>query len=141
MFTGFAWNPVGVALADTPLLGASGLDRHLRPVGDGRPGRRRPVAAVQARRSGARGAVSLSIVLALGCSPPPGSGRTRHRKPIRIVQPNIGQQDKWRPGLRRGRRAPLDRLSVQGEAGTRLIFWPEAAVTEPLADNAPRRGR
>ena len=25
MFTGFAWNPIGAALVDTPLLGASAL--------------------------------------------------------------------------------------------------------------------
>ena len=29
MFTGFAWNPVGATLADTPLLGASGWSAHM----------------------------------------------------------------------------------------------------------------
>ena len=41
MFTGFAWNPVGVTFADTHLLNATAFDRHLRSVRPGRACRRR----------------------------------------------------------------------------------------------------
>ena len=57
---------------------------------------------------------------------------------IRIVQPNIGQQDKWREGFRgRGGPAacrPLATTVAAGQSPPAMIFWPEAAVTEPLAD-------
>jgi apolipoprotein N-acyltransferase len=55
-------------------------------------------------------------------------------RPIRIVQPNIGQQDKWRPGFENEAYRRLETLTVEGQAVQRLIFWPEAAVTEPLDD-------
>ena len=112
LFTGFAWNPLGVGLVATPVgrLGAAG--RHLRPVGDRGPDRRRCVLLLGAQAwpaGGRRG----------------GAGRARRRRglarrrraaprptgpALRIVQPNIGQQDKWREGFeeresRRGSRA------------------------------------
>ncbi|MGQ0560149.1 MAG: apolipoprotein N-acyltransferase, partial [Sphingosinicella sp.] len=55
--------------------------------------------------------------------------------PARIVQPNIGQHEKWRPhfALRNLRR--LGALSRDAQArGPRLLIWPEAAVTEPVLD-------
>ena len=56
-------------------------------------------------------------------------------RPIRIVQPNIAQQDKWRPGFEAEAYRRLESLTVKGPPVTpRLIFWPEAAVTEPLED-------
>ena len=44
MFTGFAWNPIGVMLVDTAVARGLGDDRHLRPFGAGRTGWRGPVA-------------------------------------------------------------------------------------------------
>ena len=56
-------------------------------------------------------------------------------RPIRIIQPNIGQQDKWRPGFEEEAYRRLYALTITGPPVTpRLIFWPEAAVTEPLED-------
>jgi apolipoprotein N-acyltransferase len=57
------------------------------------------------------------------------------RRDIRIVQPNIGQQDKWRPGFDEEAYRRLYALTIQGSPKPRLIFWPEAAVTEPLEDD------
>ena len=54
---------------------------------------------------------------------------------IRIVQPNIGQQDKWREGFGEVAAARLNTMSVERDALPRLTFWPEAAVTDPLADD------
>jgi apolipoprotein N-acyltransferase len=58
---------------------------------------------------------------------------------IRAIQPNIGQQDKWRPGYSEIAARRLAQLSMQPGGGQpRLLFWPEAAVTNPLQD---QRGR
>ena len=51
---------------------------------------------------------------------------------IRIVQPNIGQEDKWRPGLSDEAFERLTALSAGGPDGPRILFWPEVAVPEPF---------
>ena len=48
----------------------------------------------------------------------PGA-RARRASPLRIVQPNIGQQDKWREGFERENMARLARLSTAGAATSR----------------------
>ena len=57
---------------------------------------------------------------------------------VRIVQPNIGQADKWREGFDRIAAARLAGLSTRPFADNGFpadtLFWPEAAVTEPLVD-------
>ena len=109
MFTGFAWNPIGVTLADTPLLGASRLigtyGLSALAVADcaaacwiGRPPR--SGAAVRSASPPAM----LRPALAVAAAHPNAVARRRNwrrrpHRPIRIVQPNIGQQDKWRPGF------------------------------------------
>lgn len=52
--------------------------------------------------------------------------------PLRIVQPNIGQQDKWEEGFQERNFAILKRLSRTPDKRPRLLLWPEAAVTDPL---------
>ena len=133
IFTGFAWNPVGVALVDTPLrrstgligtYGLSGLTvllggaiwlamRHLRDAAFALL----PVAVV--------GMASLLLPFA-----PTSSGSA-----VRIVQPNIGQEVKWRPGATEIAEARLLGLSGAPSTEPRLLLWPEAAVTAPLEDN------
>ncbi len=137
MFTGFAWNPVGVTLADTPLLGASaligtyGLSIAVVLIGGG--------LWLAYRRSWAPAAAIAAAVVLLplvpGASVPTDSLTIR---PIRIVQPNIGQQDKWRPGFSEIAAQRLAHLSAQPDLRRpRLLFWPEAAVTNPLEDQRP----
>jgi apolipoprotein N-acyltransferase len=53
---------------------------------------------------------------------------------IRIVQPNIGQEDKWRPGFEEEAARRLAILSGRPLGDPRLLLWPEAAVTDPLED-------
>jgi apolipoprotein N-acyltransferase len=54
---------------------------------------------------------------------------------VRIVQPNIGQEDKWRPGFSEVAARRLAGLSSKSaNENPRLLLWPEAAVTEPLED-------
>ena len=149
MFTGFAWNPIGVTLADTPLIGTTRL------VGT------YGLSALAALLGGAlwmavhrrwKAPAAIVIVAALIAALPPTAPAPFHApplrsttgedvngmilmRPIRIVQPNIGQQDKWRPGFDDIAAERLRALSVQGPQQSHLLFWPEAAVTAPLVDD------
>ena len=157
MFTGFAWNPVGAILADTPLLGSSrligtyGLSAMTALIGGSlwlaASKKWRTLAAVAAA------AILLSLlpapaVRAPTSGPPlPGAANNAPEgedvgggvsmRPIRIVQPNIGQEDKWRPGFEAIAAERLRTLSLQGPQQSHLLFWPEAAVTNPLLDERP----
>jgi apolipoprotein N-acyltransferase len=77
-------------------------------------------------------ATSLGVGIAFLVSP---SGAAGTGVKLRIVQPNIGQEDKWRPGYEQ---ETLRRLAAMSETdageGPRLLLWPEAAVTIPLED-------
>jgi apolipoprotein N-acyltransferase len=141
MFTGFAWNPIGVTLVDTPLLGASrmvgtyGLSALVALIAGGlwMATRRQwqPIAVIAAA------SLLLWVVPAPRAVPPTlaPSSRISNGRPIRIVQPNIGQQDKWRPGFEEEAYRRLEGLTIKGAPVQRLIFWPEAAVTDPLQDS------
>ena len=134
MFTGFAWNPAGVTLADTPLLqssaliGTYGLSILVVLLGGALW-----LAAHRQYREGAVIAASALLLWALPASRVP-DGQVA-LKAVRIVQPDIGQQDKWRPGFSDEAARRLAALSAK-RVGTpsRLLFWPEAAVTDPLED-------
>jgi apolipoprotein N-acyltransferase len=134
VFTGFAWNPVGVVLVPTPLLKLSALI--------GTYGMSALVVLLSAaiwlevlkRWLAATLIVGVTFLLwLLPWSDVPDSALVI--KPIRVVQPNIGQQDKWRPGYSEIAAQRLAKLSLApGGARPRLLFWPEAAVTNPMQD-------
>jgi apolipoprotein N-acyltransferase len=132
MFTGFPWNPAAAALAPTPLItvtaligtyglsglvvllgGAIWLEYHKKWL---------PLVVILG---------ATTVLWLLPSSPVPPDPLTVSN--VRIVQPNIGQQDKWRPGFddEAARRLAL----LSGPPGEpRLLLWPEAAVTDPLED-------
>lgn len=132
MFTGFAWNPVGVTLVDTglredaALIGTYGLSLLVAAFGG---------AVFLAIRRELKPLfyllVGLTIPLTLhGASPPLWQAGSKVRE-IRIVQPNIGQDDKWRDGLEEEAFQRLAALSTGGST-PRLLFWPEVAVPVPF---------
>ena len=131
MFTGFAWNPVGVVWIDTGLRGASrligtyGLSA-LTVLAGG--------VIWLAFRGGWRSALPpLAIIVAAAfASTTLGKSDGRTDRKIRIVQPNIPQEDKWREGLGDEAFLRLGGLSRGGNAEPRLLFWPEVAVPEPF---------
>ena len=135
MFTGFAWNPVGVVLADSSLIRASGaigtygLSGLIVLLGG---------ALWLAWYREARAVAAILVpALVLGIVPPVPrpSGALLKLPPVRIVQPNIGQQDKWKEGFAEVAARRLESLSLQGApAPSEVLLWPEAAVTEPLED-------
>ena len=134
IFTGFAWNPVGVILVPTPLLKLSALV--------GTYGMSALVVLLSAAVWLETFKRWLSVAIIVGATAllwllPLSSVPETNLviKPIRVVQPDIGQQDKWRPGYSDIAAERLARLSnLPGGAHPRLLFWPEAAVTEPMQD-------
>ncbi|PJG49038.1 apolipoprotein N-acyltransferase [Sphingobium sp. LB126] len=127
-FTGFAWNPLGVTLLPTGIAIASTL------IGTYGVGalvilasgallvtiRRqfKPAAAIAAPLC----ALALWSLLSPAPTTPPGAPR------IRIVQPNIGQDEKYSPELEQAHFQTLATLSGTPRPAPRLIFWPEAAI-------------
>ena len=133
IFTGFAWNPVGVSLVDTPLLKASGvvgtygLSAIICLIGGA-------MWLLSRREYKAPVAIAVAILLLWAFPAAEVPGGSDIIRPIRVVQPNIGQQDKWRQGFDEIAARRLDLMTIKGPPVTRLVFWPEAAVTDPLID-------
>jgi len=143
MFTGFAWNPVGASLIDSwwlessQFVGTYGLSAITIMLGG--------AVLLLVRRHWREGVILGGALLLLAALPPsaidhplqnfaadrPVQG-TRQRL-IRVVQPNIGQEDKWREGLEEEAFQRLAGLSAGGPS-PRLLFWPEVAV--PVAFQA-----
>jgi apolipoprotein N-acyltransferase len=135
VFTGFAWNPVGAILVPTPLLklsalvgtyGLSALVVILSAAAWLELYKKRLAVAVIV------GATFLLWLLPLSSVPETNIVV----KPIRVIQPAIGQQDKWKPGFSDIAAQRLAGLSnLPGGEHPRLLLWPEAAVTEPMEDH------
>src|SRR5437868_9991885 len=124
MFTGFPWNPAAAVLAPTPLIdiapligtyalsglvvllgGAIWLEYYRRWL---------PVVAI----------VGATVLLwVLPSSPVPPDPLTIVN--VRLVQPNIGEQDKWRPGFAEEAAQRLATLSGGPTGEPRLLPWPE----------------
>jgi apolipoprotein N-acyltransferase len=133
IFTGFAWNPIGVVLVDTPLRRASGL------VGTyGLSGLTVLIGGalwLALRRLRDGGFALLPVAAAAIGSILLPAASARQGPAIRVVQPNIGQESKWRPGASEVAETRLLTLTGTPTPEPRLVFWPEAAVTQPLEDN------
>jgi apolipoprotein N-acyltransferase len=133
MFTGFPWNPAAAALAPTPLIGITALigtyglsglvvllggavwlEYHKRWL---------PLVIIFG---------ATALLWLLPSSSVPADPLTV--KDVRVVQPNIGQQDKWTPGFDEEAARRLATLSGGPVSEPRLLLWPEAAVTDPMDD-------
>lgn len=133
MFTGFPWNPAAAVLAPTPLIeitpligtyalsglvvllgGAVWLEYYRRWL---------PLVVIIA---------VTTLLWVLPSSPVPADPLTVRN--VRIVQPNIGQEDKWRAGFDEEAARRLASLSGPPGPDARLLLWPEAAITDPIED-------
>ena len=133
MFTGFPWNPAAAALAPTPLItvtaliGTYGLSGLVVLLGGAiwleYYKKWLPLVVII-------GVSALLWVLPSSSVPPDPLAVMN----VRVVQPNIGQEDKWRPGFDDEAARRLAILSGPPTGEPRLLLWPEAAVTDPLAD-------
>lgn len=137
LFTGFPWNPAAAVLAPTPLItispligsyamsglvvllgGAVWLEFHKRWL---------PLVVIV-------GATAMLWLLPSSAVPEdPLAVRN-----VRVVQPNIGQEERWRPGFADETVRRLNALSGPPSAQPRLLLWSESAVTEPLDDSRPQ---
>jgi apolipoprotein N-acyltransferase len=135
MFTGFPWNPAAAALAPTPLItitpliGTYGLSGLVVLLGGAvwleYYKKWLPLVVIVA---------ATALLWILPSSPVPPDPLAVMN--VRVVQPNIGQQDKWRPEFAEEAARRLAALSMApGDLHPRLLLWPEAAVTEPLQDD------
>lgn len=130
---GFPWGHLGYsqvrflpALQMASVTGVHGLTAWLvlanaLVVGALRPGgaRWRPVTAL---------ALVIAVPVVLGAL---RLGRPAERRTVRVslVQPNIGNAEKWNPELREDHFRNMEELSRQGVAqGARLVAWPETAA-------------
>ncbi|ANI78667.1 Apolipoprotein N-acyltransferase [Sphingobium sp. EP60837] len=141
VFTGFAWNPLGVTLLPTGMAIAAAL---IGTYGLGALAILAAGAILLALRRHWTPAAAISLPLCvlalwglLTPAPPTPAGAPR----IRVVQPNIGQDEKYSPELEEAHFRTLARLSGEPRPAPRLIFWPEAAIPAYLDMEPQWRGR
>lgn len=138
VFTGFAWNPLGVVALEagwgSRLIGTYGLGA-LVVLAAGALwllSRRQwvPALAVLAGVGAVSGAGWLSQMQAAGFT----------NLPITVVQPNNDQGDKYDPVESARNFARLTQQTLDRQASRpRIVFWPEAAIEDFLEDGYPRR--
>ncbi len=127
LFTGFAWNPLGVVLVPTPadglakLIGTYGVSGCLILVAG---------ALVHAKRIIAF-PVTLGALMLTGWLTIYAAGdRGRTDTIVRVIQPNIGLKEGRDISVARPNLEKLAQLTGPPTADVRLIFWPEAALND-----------
>ncbi len=135
MFTGFAWNPVGVSLIDSwakwpaRLIGTYGLSG-LVILWAGL------LWWAARHRNRAIGIAVAVLPLLLADLRVTGIAATPEQDParpaIRVVQPDIPQEERQNPAQEEANFYKLLRLSGRPDGSPRLILWPEAAVPYDL---------
>lgn len=143
LWTGFPWNPLAAATLDTAGLantvavwGTLGVGGVLAlfvariVLGGRRRARWTAVAFV-----GALGITGLTASIVASWSNAPGP-----RVVLRIVQPNIGQEEKWAADGGARSLATLVGLSraPAPSAAPRIILWPEAALAQHELEREPQ---
>lgn len=150
LFTGFAWNPLGVIWLGT------GVEQLAIVIGTYGLGLVAMLAAGAlwwaAHRQWRPAALvigGLAAVAALGFARSslyelgewPSPGERDPRPDVTIVQPNINQNEKYDPKLELLNFQRLSELTGRPRGTPRLIFWPEAAVPAILDMEPKWRGR
>jgi apolipoprotein N-acyltransferase len=140
LFTGFPWNPLGVLWLTTPaaqaarLIGTYGLSA-LFVLAAGALGL---AARGRGRDFGLAAALPLAAtVYGLAAAGPPAATTTA----ITVVQPDIGQDQRWSKAGEAARDARMAWLSAPIGAAPRLLLWPESGVTALLEEDPAARAR
>jgi len=144
LFTGFAWNPLGVALVPTAAsylaiaIGTYGLSA-IAILGGG------AVYLALGTVADRKAAMALVAAICTASGLAWGVATFRLTEPampmIRIVQPNIGQQDKWEPAFDARNFGRLAWLTGTPAETPRLLLWPEAATPDFLSIEPAARRR
>jgi apolipoprotein N-acyltransferase len=131
LFTGFAWNPLGVVAVGigqiATIIGTYGLSAVIILAA----GALYLLARRQWIAAGAMAILPMYSVLIAAASSLPEPDidlRMASRPTLRIVQPNIGQQDKYDENFDERNWSKLAGLTGGPGDKPRLILWPEAAV-------------
>ncbi|OWQ98439.1 apolipoprotein N-acyltransferase [Sphingopyxis witflariensis] len=146
LFTGFAWNPLSVIAVPyfaapsrwIGTYGTSGLVFLAAAILLLACYRRRAAAlALFGTLFAMWGAATLVQLSDNVDAAVRSKGPADERTAITIVQPNIGQQDKWVGGKADANFAKLARLTGPKDDTPRLILWPEAAIPDYLETGYP----
>ena len=142
ILTGFPWGLLGYGLIETPLiqnaayLGINGLTLLLLVSGC-------LLGSLIAHKGLALRVVHGGCVVALVAggwaagmhrlsNPPPERDRAIQ---VGLVQPNVPQDQKWKPELRNLHLADLlEKTQALSQQGADVIIWPEAATPFPIAE-------
>ena len=141
VLSGFAWNPLGSAWLHVPVVpqaaafvGVAGLSGAMVLAGGGLW-----LAARRQWRAATAATAAVLAVAALGLVPRPPLGAVGPVM-LHIVQPNIGQEDRWNPAAEATHlRLQLDLTRAALAAPGRppaLVLWSESAV-QGLAEEDP----
>jgi apolipoprotein N-acyltransferase len=79
----------------------------------------------------------LALIYGLLAPSPPPATRTA----LTVVQPNIGQEQRWNEAGEAARDARMAYLSQRTAPGPHLLLWPESGVSAYLEDEADARAR
>ena len=146
LFSGFIWNPLAVTLsagfwAGSAYVGTyglaavailvAGLFLRIGAAASHRQWRQLPIMTFPAILVFALALVFTPRVTTINGNP--------EGFPITVVQPNIGQQDKWKAGYEQRNLAKLAELTLRKDDEPRIIFWPEAAIPDYLETGYPAR--
>jgi len=154
VFTGFAWNPLGAVLSSTmipnlalPAIGTYGFSSIIVVLAAwaGSTVLWLANAANWSRpKSGSWVGIGFFVIFLLPLvtvllfpSIIPTMPARDDGIPITVVQPNVGQQDKWEGSKADLNFEKLARLTTPKSDEPRLILWPEAAVPDYLETGYP----
>ena len=144
VFTGFAWNPLSViavphAAAPARWIGTYGTSALVCLAAGALlffAAHRRAAAVLTASLAAIWGAATLAQ-MAAATDAAVWHKEQAPRHAITVVQPNIGQQDKWEGDKADANFAKLARLTKPLSDTPRLILWPEAAIPDYLETGYP----
>ena len=133
LFTGFPWNPVAASIVPTPLItisaltGTYGLGAFVILLGGAVwleiYKRWLPLVVIFA---------VTAMLWLMPSSPVPDDPLAILN--VKVVQPNIGQEERWKPGTEGAAAERLAQLSGPPSGEPRLLLWPESAITNPVQD-------
>jgi len=140
VFTGFAWNPLGVVWLSAALpiartatmIGTYGLSGLLVLAAGG-------LWLLIRRDWRAGGAALLPVLLAFVVGLVPATPLPGPQPLLHVVQPNINQAEKWDEAAETTNFARIVRLTGKPGPTARLILWPEVAIPWFLEDDSAAR--
>ena len=159
IFTGFPWNPIAVTIVDLPFAfvsrtvgtyALSGLV--VASTGFVLILATRPQQALTRRTilsaANIPAAIGLAILVGLYAAPallqrfdPPLPPAMPTGPTVHVVQPDIGQGERWTPDLVQKHLAREQALSGIAGAKPRLVLWPESAIEGDVQDDPAARAQ